>query len=232
MPRNSLHSHQVESKYQNNNVRLVGYPRRVMQQSPRRMFPLFAHGSNPSPRSNQHNPQLSNRIKGISGEKRTLFRYMYSDHSEQFESIGILTLTQILLGMTFYYVILSGKLIQRLWFGQLRALEVEHLYERSWFSVMDTCLALTIFRDGFDLLFVLRFGTLLFCKTFHWIVADRVDFVCMPYVDGAGNRYVDGIPFSNDLHNDSLSHCRYINVHQRCELYNVDGCYNVNRFRV
>jgi E3 ubiquitin-protein ligase synoviolin len=83
----------------------------------------------------------------------------------------------ILLAMTFYYVILSGKLIQRLWFGQLRVVEVEHLYERSWFSVMDTCLALTIFRDGFDLLFVLRFGTLLFCKTFHWITADRVDFV-------------------------------------------------------
>lgn len=79
--------------------------------------------------------------------------------------------------MTFYYVILSGKLIQRLWFGPLRALEVEHLYERSWFSVMDTCLALTIFRDGFDLLFVMRFGTLLFCKTFHWIVGDRVDFM-------------------------------------------------------
>ncbi|KAJ3268676.1 E3 ubiquitin-protein ligase hrd1 [Terramyces sp. JEL0728] len=83
----------------------------------------------------------------------------------------------ILLGMTFYYVILTGKLIQRLWFGKLRALEVEHLYERSWFSVMDTCLALTIFRDGFDLLFILRFGTLLFCKTFHWIIGDRVDFM-------------------------------------------------------
>ncbi|KAJ3309858.1 E3 ubiquitin-protein ligase hrd1 [Boothiomyces sp. JEL0838] len=32
----------------------------------------------------------------------------------------------ILLGMTFYYVILTGKLIQRLWFGKLRALEVEY----------------------------------------------------------------------------------------------------------
>ncbi|KAI8898578.1 hypothetical protein BC833DRAFT_589399 [Globomyces pollinis-pini] len=83
----------------------------------------------------------------------------------------------VLLGMTFYYVILVGKGIQRFWFGQLRALEVEHLYERSWFSIMDTCLALTIFRDGFDLLFVIRFGTLLFSKTFHWIIGDRIDFM-------------------------------------------------------
>lgn len=62
-------------------------------------------------------------------------------------------------------------------FGKLRALEVEHLYERSWFAVMDTCLALTMFRDGFDLLFIIRFATLLFCKIFHWIIGDRVDFM-------------------------------------------------------
>ena len=83
----------------------------------------------------------------------------------------------VLLSMMFYYVILIGKLIQKIWFGPLRALEVEHLYERSWFAVMDTCLALTMFRDGFDFLFILRFGTLLFAKTFHWIIADRIDFM-------------------------------------------------------
>ena len=43
--------------------------------------------------------------------------------------------------------------------------------------MMETCFALTIFRDGFDFLFVIRFGTLLFCKTFHWILSDRVNFV-------------------------------------------------------
>jgi RING-H2 zinc finger domain len=83
----------------------------------------------------------------------------------------------VLLSMMFYYAILFGKLIQKIWFGPLRALEVEHLYERSWFAVMDTCLALTMFRDGFDFLFILRFGTLLFAKTFHWIIADRIDFM-------------------------------------------------------
>ena len=60
----------------------------------------------------------------------------------------------------------------------------ENLYEKSWYSIMDTCFALTIFRDGFDLLFVIRFGMLLFCKTFHWILSDRVDFVIFsPYLD-------------------------------------------------
>ena len=41
----------------------------------------------------------------------------------------------------------------------------------------DTCLALTIFREGFDLLFILRFATLLFTKIFHWIIGDRVEFM-------------------------------------------------------
>lgn len=83
----------------------------------------------------------------------------------------------VLLTTTFYYVILLAKLMQSVFFGPLRVLEVEHLYERSWYAVMDTCLALTMFRDGFDFLFILRFGTLLFCKIFHWIISDRVDFM-------------------------------------------------------
>lgn len=91
--------------------------------------------------------------------------------------------------MTFYYVVLTGRLLQVICFGNLRALEVEHLYERSWFAFMDTCLALTMFRDGFDFLFILRFGSLLFCKAFHWIIADRIDFVRLTLmVDGAITR--------------------------------------------
>lgn len=42
-------------------------------------------------------------------------------------------------------LMLSQTLIS-FFFTQLRPLEVEHVYERIWFSVMDTCLALTIFR--------------------------------------------------------------------------------------
>ena len=37
--------------------------------------------------------------------------------------------------------------VQRLAFGPLRPSEIEQLYEKSWYAVTETCLAMTIFRD-------------------------------------------------------------------------------------
>ena len=43
-------------------------------------------------------------------------------------------------------VILMGKLMRKIFFGQLRAAEFEHLMERSWYAVTETCLAFTVFK--------------------------------------------------------------------------------------
>ena len=43
-------------------------------------------------------------------------------------------------------VILMGKLMRKVFFGQLRAAEFEHLMERSWYAVTETCLAFTVFK--------------------------------------------------------------------------------------
>ncbi|KAJ3152428.1 E3 ubiquitin-protein ligase synoviolin [Geranomyces michiganensis] len=83
----------------------------------------------------------------------------------------------VLLNMGLYLTVVIGKALQRLFFGQLRAMEVEHLYERSWFAVTETCLAMTIFRDQFDVRFIVLFALLLLVKIFHWIIQDRVDFM-------------------------------------------------------
>ncbi|KAI8903683.1 hypothetical protein DFJ77DRAFT_281081 [Powellomyces hirtus] len=83
----------------------------------------------------------------------------------------------VLLNMGLYLTVVLGKALQRLFFGQLRAMEVEHLYERSWFAVTETCLAMTIFRDQFDIRFIMLFAFLLLVKIFHWIIQDRVDFM-------------------------------------------------------
>ncbi|KAG0166495.1 E3 ubiquitin-protein ligase hrd1 [Apophysomyces sp. BC1015] len=83
----------------------------------------------------------------------------------------------ILLNMGLLISIILGKTLQAIFFGDLRAIEVEHLYERSWYAVTETCLAMTIFRDEFDLHFVIVFTTLLFLKIFHWLCQDRVDFM-------------------------------------------------------
>lgn len=53
----------------------------------------------------------------------------------------------------------------------------QHLMERSWYAVTETCLAFTVFRDDFSPRFVALFTLLLFLKCFHWLADDRVDFV-------------------------------------------------------
>jgi hypothetical protein len=46
--------------------------------------------------------------------------------------------------------------------------------------VTETCLAMTIFRDEFDVKFIVMFGFLLFVKCFSWIGGGRVEFVGCP----------------------------------------------------
>lgn len=74
-------------------------------------------------------------------------------------------------------VVLMGKVMRKLFFGQLRAAELEHLIERSWYAVTETCLAFTVFRDDFSPKFVALFTLLLFQKCFHWLADDRVDYM-------------------------------------------------------
>lgn len=61
--------------------------------------------------------------------------------------------------------------------GTLRAAEFEHLMERFWYALTETCLAFTVFRDDFNPKFVALFTVLLFLKSFHWLAEERVDYV-------------------------------------------------------
>nr|CAG4635375.1 EOG090X03TK [Artemia franciscana] len=75
------------------------------------------------------------------------------------------------------FVIMLGKIVRKIFFGQLRNAEVEHVVERSWYAVTETCLAFTVFKDDFSFRFVSIFTVLLFLKFFHWLAEDRVDFM-------------------------------------------------------
>ncbi|XP_044744860.1 E3 ubiquitin-protein ligase synoviolin B [Coccinella septempunctata] len=77
----------------------------------------------------------------------------------------------------FICVLIAGKIIRRIFFGQLRTAEFEHLMERSWYAITETCLAFTVFRDDFNPKFVALFTLLLFLKSFHWLAEDRVDYM-------------------------------------------------------
>lgn len=43
-------------------------------------------------------------------------------------------------------VVLLGKVMRKIFFGSLRTAEFEHLMERSWYAVTETCLAFTVFK--------------------------------------------------------------------------------------
>lgn len=80
----------------------------------------------------------------------------------------------ILLNFLLVVALVAGRILQLLFFGQLRRSEIELVCERSWYSLVGTLLAVSIFRDDFSVSFVILFGVLLFLKIFHWLSAERV----------------------------------------------------------
>ncbi|KAI1784254.1 hypothetical protein LXA43DRAFT_227670 [Ganoderma leucocontextum] len=81
----------------------------------------------------------------------------------------------VLANFGFICSLLFGRVLQKLFFGSLQPREVERLYDQTWMFVTESLLAFTIFRDEFDVPFLLMFGFLLFVKCFHWLMADRVE---------------------------------------------------------
>lgn len=71
--------------------------------------------------------------------------------------------------------------IFQIFLGTLRAAEFEHLMERFWYALTETCLAFTVFRDDFNPKFIALFTVLLFLKSFHWLAEDRVDYVSIEH---------------------------------------------------
>jgi E3 ubiquitin-protein ligase synoviolin len=51
------------------------------------------------------------------------------------------------------------------------------LYENSKHALMDTCLALALFRAEISPSVLAMFGGLLFCKVFHWLSKSRLEHV-------------------------------------------------------
>jgi len=66
-------------------------------------------------------------------------------------------------------------LLQQALYGPLRPIEVEQLYEKAWFAVTETCLAMTIFRGEIGAWFLVMFFSLLVGKVWGWIGEGRVE---------------------------------------------------------
>jgi len=83
----------------------------------------------------------------------------------------------ILCNFGIFCTIILAKVLQSIFFGQLRLAEIERVNDRLWFTISETLLALAMFRDEFDTSFVVLFISLIFVKCFHWLAAYRVEWM-------------------------------------------------------
>lgn len=67
--------------------------------------------------------------------------------------------------------------LTRIFYGHLRAIEVEQLTERAWFAITETCLAMTIFREEIGAWFLVMFAALVTGKIWGWIGDGRVEIL-------------------------------------------------------
>lgn len=70
-----------------------------------------------------------------------------------------------------------GKALQKVLFGELRLIEIEHIYEKSRFTVLNSLIALTMFSNDFLLIPGILTLFSLFMKVFHWVLEDRFDHI-------------------------------------------------------
>ena len=82
---------------------------------------------------------------------------------------------QILTNFVFVAACTFLLFLQRFLYGRLRPIEIEQLYEKAWFAVTETCLAMTIFRGEIGAWFLVMFFALLAGKVWGWIGEGRVE---------------------------------------------------------
>lgn len=67
--------------------------------------------------------------------------------------------------------------LQRIFYGPLRPLEVEQLYEKAWIAITETCFAMTMFRGELGGWFLIMFLSLLTSRVWSWVGEGRVEIL-------------------------------------------------------
>lgn len=81
----------------------------------------------------------------------------------------------VILNALFCLVLLAGKMTQIALLGKLNATEQDDMVQNLKISVVELCIALTMFHSDFSYSTVLCLVGVLFLKCFHWLAASRVD---------------------------------------------------------
>lgn len=79
--------------------------------------------------------------------------------------------------MALVSVLLVWRVVQAIFLGPLRFRERERLHIRARDAVIESCFAMSVFRDEFNLVFVALVTTLLLVKSLHWLSKDRIEFL-------------------------------------------------------
>ncbi|WPT10646.1 ERAD-associated E3 ubiquitin-protein ligase HRD1B [Picochlorum sp. SENEW3] len=84
----------------------------------------------------------------------------------------------VLGNMGFAGALLMYHMVTKAFLGTLRDYEVERVHDRVGQAIIETLLAMTIFRQNLESFSLLsQFVMLAFMKIFHWLAQDRVDFI-------------------------------------------------------
>lgn len=70
-----------------------------------------------------------------------------------------------------------GKCLQIVLFGELRLIEIEHIYEYSKFTILNSLIVLSMLSADYMLVPGILTMFLVFMKIFHWILKDRLEFI-------------------------------------------------------
>lgn len=82
----------------------------------------------------------------------------------------------------FTTVVLLGKTAKVVFFGTLREVEIEQMYDKAWSALIEMCIAMTIFREEFSTRFVALATALSFVKIFHWLTEHRLEYIEQAYL--------------------------------------------------
>lgn len=94
----------------------------------------------------------------------------------QFSRNGTAMILSFLQWLCMVYLCTKGVI--RVFFGNLRSIEVDNINQNFWMSITDTALTLTIFHDDLhkeSVQFVILFSILFSAKVLHWLFYDRID---------------------------------------------------------
>jgi len=104
-------------------------------------------------------------------------QFVFDGMSIQMLILPSLTCKQILINLILFIYGTFMYGLQRLCYGPLRPIEIEQLYEKAWFAITETCLAMTIFREEVGAWFLVMFVALLTGKVWGWIGDGRVEIL-------------------------------------------------------